>query len=93
MTGEYLEDQMLESSYEVRCTGTGINLSPKNHSRYFEVDCVARKFGDVWVSWDYYYGGGKHADPDAMEWIEYAEVLNLDKEEEVVTVVRTFSRK
>ncbi|CAH9014380.1 conserved hypothetical protein [Vibrio phage 249E41-1] len=93
LEGDYLEDKMSDALYEIRYTGEEISLSPKNYSRHYEVDCVVSKFDDVWIAWDYYYGGGKHADPDAIEWISDAEILNLDKEEEVVTVVRTFSRK
>lgn len=93
LNGEYLEDKMSDALCEIRHTGEEINLSAKNYSRHYEVDCVAAKFDDVWIAWDYYYGGGKHADPDAIDWIPDAEILNLDKEEEVVTVVRTFSRK
>lgn len=93
LDGGYLEDKMSDALYEIRYSGEEINLSPKNYSRHYEVDCVASKFDDVWITWDYYYGGGKHADPDAIDWLSDAEILNLDKEEEVTTTVRTFSRK
>lgn len=38
------------------------------------------------------YGGGKHGEPEAIDWIEHA--YNLDCiEEEKLVVVRTFSKK
>lgn len=61
-------------------------------SRHYESKSVAMKMPDgSWVGWVYWYGGGKHGEPEAVDWMEYA--YNLDcKEEEKLVTVRTFKR-
>lgn len=93
LNGEDLEDIFSNFESELRHFGEEIDLPPKTWSRHYEVDCVAYQFDDVWITWDYYYGGGKHGEPEQFDWIGKAEFLNLDEEKEVVTIVRTFSRK
>jgi hypothetical protein len=76
---------------EVRCSGVETGLECE-YSRNYESDAVAMQLPDKsWVGWTYWYGGGKHASPEAIEWIEDAYDLNCTEEEKVV-VVRTFSK-
>lgn len=65
---------------------------PCDYSRHYESKSVAMKCVDgTWVGWCYWYGGGKHGDPESIDWVEYA--YNLDvKEEEKLVVVRTFTK-
>lgn len=59
--------------------------------RYYDAESVAAQMPDgSWVGWVHFYGGGKHSEPDAIEWIDTAYHLDV-KEEEKVVVVRTFS--
>lgn len=61
-------------------------------SRHYESKSVAAKTPDgAWVGWTYWYGGGKHGEPEAIDWIEGAYDLSCVEEEKVVTV-RTFSK-
>lgn len=61
------------------------------YSRHYESKSVAAQYIDgSWVGWTYWYGGGKHGEPDAIDWIDDAYDLNCTEEEKVVTV-RTFS--
>lgn len=61
-------------------------------SRHYESKSVAAKLPDgSWVGWTYWYGGGKHGEPEAVEWISEAYDLNCTEEERVVTV-RTFEK-
>lgn len=61
-------------------------------SRHYESKSVAAKMPDgSWVGWTYWYGGGKHGEPEAMEWMDGAYDLTVTEEEKVVTV-RTFER-
>jgi len=76
---------------DFRCTGEDTNLDA-GFSRYYEIKRVAKKIGDKWVSWLYYYGGGKHGEPEACEWMEDAVFLDCAEEEKVVTV-RTFTEQ
>jgi hypothetical protein len=45
-----------------------------------------------YVGWSYWYGGGKHSDPGAVDWMNSAYFLDV-KEEETVVIVKTFTRK
>jgi hypothetical protein len=68
---------------------TGI---PCDYSRHYESKAVAAKMPDgSWVGWTYWYGGGKHGEPEAIDWIEEAYDLTCTEEEKLV-VVRTFTR-
>lgn len=61
-------------------------------SRNYESKAVAAKLPDgSWVGWTYWYGGGKHAQPETVEWIDDAYDLTCAEEEKVVTV-RTFEK-
>lgn len=65
---------------------------PCEWSRHYESKSVAAKLPDeTWVGWTYWYGGGKHGEPEAVDWIEHAYDLTCTEEEKVVTV-RTFSK-
>lgn len=81
-----------DAKYEVRCSGTETGLQC-DWSRHYESDAVAAKTPDgSWVGWTYWYGGGKHGEPEAIDWIEDAYDLDCVEEEKVVTV-RTFTKR
>lgn len=70
--------------YETRY-GMETNLHPKTSSRHYEIDVHAMQVDGVWVAWDYYYGGGKHGEPEAFDWISNARIVEC--EEKVVTKI------
>ncbi|WP_037135887.1 hypothetical protein [Rhizobium leucaenae] len=60
-------------------------------SRNYEAKAVAAKLPDgSWVGWTYWYGGGKHGNPEEIEWIDGSYDVSCTEEEKVVTV-RTFA--
>ena len=60
-------------------------------SRHYESKAVAAKMPDgSWVGWTYWYGGGKHGEPEAIDWIDEAYDLECTEEEKTV-VVQTFA--
>ena len=68
---------------------TGI---PCDWSRHYESKSVAAKMPDgSWVGWTYWYGGGKHGEPYAVDWMELAYDLDC-KEEEKLVIVQTFTK-
>lgn len=74
-----------------RTGGTETNL-PCEYSRHYESESVAAQVLDgSWVGWTYWFGGGKHGEPEAIEWLEYAYRLDCEEEEQIV-IVRTFSK-
>ncbi len=77
---------------EVRCTGEETGLDRGKWSRHYETEEVASKFGDVWVGWTYYSGGGKFGEPEAYDWISEAYFVDC-KEKEVVAIQRVFKIK
>jgi len=66
---------------------------PCDYSRHYEAYSVAAKAPDgTYVGWTYWYGGGKHSDPEAIDWMD--EAYNVDYlEEEKLVLVRTFTVK
>lgn len=78
-------DEAYEVKYETRYGTEEPNLEPKTYSRHYEVEVRAIKVEDVWVAWDFYYGGGKHGEPEAFDWISNARIVEC--EEKVVTKV------
>jgi hypothetical protein len=60
--------------------------------RNYEYDEVAAQTLDgSWIGWTYYHGGGKHSEPSAIPWVDYAYSLDCKEEEKLVTV-RTFAK-
>jgi hypothetical protein len=65
---------------------------PCEYSRHYEVKAVAaRALDGSWVGWTFWYGGGKHAEPEAIRWMDAAYDLTCTEEEKFVTV-RTFAK-
>lgn len=62
-------------------------------SRHYESKSVAAKMSDgTWIGWVYWYGGGKHGEPEAIDWMP--EAVELDcMEEQVMMTKRTFTVK
>lgn len=66
---------------------------PCEYSRHYESKAVAAQMVDgSWVGWTYWYGGGKHGEPEAIDWIDDAYDLDVTEEEKLV-VVRTWKKK
>lgn len=85
------EDYLQDARNEVRA-GEAETEVPCESSRHYETKSVAAQAPDgTWVGWTYWYGGGKHGEPEAVEWMEYAYDLSCIEEEKMV-VVRTFAK-
>ena len=76
---------------EVRYGEYVTSISP-DYSRHYESKSVAAKLPDgSFVGWTYWYGGGKHGEPEAIDWIDEAYDLTVTEEQKLVTV-RTWRR-
>ena len=65
---------------------------PTASTRHYEAKAVAAKYIDgSWVGWTYWYGGGKHGNPEEIRWMEDAYNLSVTEEEKLV-IVRTFKK-
>jgi len=81
-----------DGASEVRSCGVDTGL-PCEWSRHYESKAVAMKMPDgSWVGWTYWYGGGKHGEPEAIDWMDEAYEVDCTEEEKVVTV-RTFTAR
>ena len=81
-----------DATNEIRGSGTETRL-PCQWSRHYESQAVAARMPDgSWVGWTYWFGGGKHGEPEAVEWMKYAYEVEC-KEEEKLVVVKTFTVK
>ncbi|MFJ2362504.1 hypothetical protein ACIPIN_02090 [Pseudomonas sp. NPDC087697] len=81
-----------DSRNETRCGDVETDI-PCDGGRHYEAKSVAAQLPDgSWVGWTYYYGGGKHAEPEAIDWMSEAYELDCVEEEKVVTV-RTFTKQ
>ena len=76
---------------EIRQSGVETNL-PAPCSRHYEVDIHAVKIDNFWLAFPFYYGGGRHGEPEAMPWMEDAFFVDC-KEEQVTITQRTFTKK
>ena len=85
------EDEIFEYAYNFRCGEIETHIR-KESSRHYESKSVATKLWDgTWVGWTYWYGGGKHGEPEAIDWMDSAYFLNCE-EKEVLQIVRTFKK-
>lgn len=86
------DDSVYDASCEMREGDVDTNI-PCGYSRHYESKSVAAKMLDgSWVGWTYWYGGGKHGQPESIPWMEDAYDLDCVEEEKLV-VVRTFKKK
>ncbi|THD06153.1 hypothetical protein [Rhodanobacter lindaniclasticus] len=87
-SGEY---QLQDFEMEFREGQVETNIAPPS-SRHYESKSVATQMADgSWIGWTYWYGGGKHAEPESIDWMSEAYALACVEEQKVMTV-RTFSK-
>jgi hypothetical protein len=82
-------DWLVDVIYGFRCGQVETGLLPP-YSRHYSAKEVATETSDGWVGWTYWSGGGKHGEPEAIEWI--MDAYDLDCKEET-RVVKVFTRK
>lgn len=86
------EDAHWDAKSEIR-EGQFETGLPCDYSRHYESHSVAAQTPDgSYVGWTYWYGGGKHGEPEAMDWMNHAYDLDCVEEEKLM-IVRTFTKK
>jgi hypothetical protein len=84
-------DEPWDARSEVRSSGVKTGL-PCDWSRHYESDAVAAQAPDgSWIGWTYWYGGGKHGEPEAIDWIEDAYDVTVTEEPRTI-IHRTFTK-
>lgn len=80
-----------DESEKFRCGGETTEVRTE-YSRNYEIQSRAQKMDDgSWVGWPYYFGGGKHGNPEEIEWMCDAYYLECKEEQKTLTV-RTFTK-
>lgn len=82
------EDYALQDArYEMRESGEETGLPTRHHSRHYENDEVAVEYIDgSWVGFTYWYGGGKHGEPESIDWMDDAYDVAATQETRIVNV-------
>jgi len=89
VSGSEWSDEMQDAKSDLR-GGTDETGLDCESSRHYESKAVAAQMLDgSWVGWTYWYGGGKHAEPESIEWIDDAYDVTMT---EVQKVVREFAK-
>jgi len=84
------EGRTQDALYEFRCSGVDTGFECE-WSRHYDSCAVGRQLSDgTAVGWTYWSGGGKHGEPEAIDWIE--ESYDLDVREEM-RPVKIFTKK
>jgi hypothetical protein len=84
-------DYIQDARSEVR-SGQAETGLPCDYSRNYEAKAVAAQAPDgTWVGWTYWYGGGKHSEPEAIDWMADAYDVACVEDEKTL-LVRTFSK-
>ncbi len=76
--GEFDDCVLDEIKYDMRQSGidTGIHCG---RDRNYSSKSVAKKMTDgPWIGWTYWFGGGKHGEPDAVEWLEESYFVKVE---------------
>ena len=59
------------------------------YSRHYECEEVAAKYLDgSYIGWTYWHGGGKHGEPEAIDWVSEAYDLTMTSETKTVEVMK-----
>lgn len=97
LTGEEVDDlwdeadDIYDAIYEMREGEVDTNIDAP-YSRHYESKSVAVQAPNgQWVGFTHWYGGGKHGNPEEIDWIEYAYLLDCKEEEKLVTI-QTFTK-
>jgi hypothetical protein len=88
-----LDDNVSEAESELRDSYTHETGIECDYSRHYESKAVAKRIGDKWVGWTYWYGGGKYGEPESVEWMEDAYFVEPKEETKVVLVFSKESNK
>ena len=84
--------EIAEAKYNNR-EGISTGLYCKEYSRHYESEIVAVKVLDgSYVAWIYWSGGGKHGEPEEIDWMEDAFFVDCEEKQEMVTTT-TFSER
>ena len=73
-------DEYCSVKYDVRHEGQEVIINGKDipSCRVFECVYHFQEIDGKCVAYPYWFGGGKHGEPESVDWIEYAFFIELD---------------
>lgn len=81
------EDELADQKEEFRQSGEESGIKSREYSRHYDNDEVATVLDDgTAVGWTFWYGGGKHGEPQAIDWMDSAYEVEVKQETRVVNV-------
>jgi len=84
-------DYINEAENELRSGQWKTEIPESEYSCHYECQSVAAQMPDSsYVGWLYWTGGGKHGEPESIDWISDAYEVDCVEEEKMV-IVRKFS--
>lgn len=84
-----VDGALCDAINEVRGSGVETGIAA-DWSYHYESKSIAARLPDgTWVGWTYWYGGGKHGEPESIPWMEDAYDVTMREE---TRVVRVFAR-
>lgn len=98
MTGNEIDeawdmaDDLTDAMNEIRSGGFDTGLETESSRHYENTASAVQCPTGEWVGYTYWYGGGKHGNPEEIDWIEYAYDIECVSEQKLVTV-NTFTRR
>lgn len=87
------QEALYDSQNGMRECGQDSNLKCSEYSRHYECEQVVYQvMSGEWISWTYWFGGGKHSDPDSIDWMSDAYLLDVVETEQTI-IHRKFTKK
>lgn len=79
-------DDYWDALEDVRSDGQDTGFKTEYSRNYESKSIAAEVEPGIWVGWTYWYGGGKHGQPEEIEWMEHAYFVNVTTETRTVNV-------
>ena len=81
------DDIIQDATDEFRCSGEPSGIKSTQFSRHYECEEVAKVLSDgTAIGWTYWYGGGKHGEPQSIDWIDDAYFVDVKQETRIVNI-------
>ena len=84
-------DNLQDARNEVRGGKVNTGLHAPSSRNYEPYEVAAKAPDGSYIGWTYWTGGGKHSNPEEIDFVEYAYDLTVTEETKTV-VVQTFTK-
>ena len=86
---EEFSDAISEETENFRCSGEDTDFPNREFSRHYDCEEVATVLDNgIAVAWTYWFGGGKHGEPSAIDWMDGAYFVDFAQETLIANVFK-----